>query len=399
MSKFDKMKKQTQSIVAEAKHEASHFQEIADEYKRVENVTSNAAVILKDLDKQFESATKLNGTDITFLFFATALQCVRQYFLTPFRDRMSDKEAANATKGHQKESSNRVHRYYNPSLDEIITNPVPFDAIYGGKTFDLGLSGNSHRAKTLGHDPILGWIFGTANIATSTMTTWDFQSFHVKTGADALNRARDQIVNHADTLKVLSSAFIDKALYEGIEGKEKIGASLVKEAIHLKSDISSTKSLPIPIVSSMLSPDVALKLAEYGLDAANVIDVGKQASFAIMINFLVSMIHSLFYDESRDGSRTLYEVKTRKILSYSNLIATASNIIAVAVTEAIAVSTGNTELAKKGLKYLDIGGLLVTCHRLISDHKFIKQVKLEFLEKEWYNAVYGEEYKFMTEEQ
>lgn len=398
MSKFDKMKKQTKSIVSEAKNETSHFQEIADEYRRVEKTYSNVSVILNDIDRQFESATKLDKLDITFLFFATALQCVRQYFLTPFRDRLTDKEAANATKGHEKESSNRVHRYYNPNLEEIITNPVPFDAIYGGKDFDLGLSGNSHRAKTLGHDPILGWIFGTANIATSTMTTWNFQSYHIKTGMDALNRHRDQISTHADTAKVFSYTF-DKILNQGMEGKEKIGASLIKEAIHLKSDVGSVNSLPIPLVSSAISPEFALKLADYGFDAANIIDVGKQATFAILINFFISMIHALCYDEAKHGSQILYQVKTRKILSYSNLIATASNIIAVAVTEVIAATTGNADLARKGLKYFDIGGLLVTCQRLISDHKFIKQVKLEFMEKEWYNAVYGEEYKFMMEEQ
>lgn len=110
------------------------------------------------------------------------------------------------------------------------------------------------------------------------------------------------------------------------------------------------------------------------------------------------MIHSLLYNEARDDSRTLYQVRTRKILSYSNLMATASNVIAVAVMEIVGAHTGNADLMKKGLKIFDIGGLLVTCHRLISDHKFIKEVKLEFLEHEWYNVVYGEEYKFLTEE-
>lgn len=397
MGKYEKLRNDAKAAVSGAKKQATHFQEIADEYKRVENTYSNAPAIISDIEKQFKSATKLNKLDITFLFFATALQCVRQYFLTPFRDRLTDQEAAKNTKGHGKESSDRNHQYYNPSLDEIISNPVPFDAIYGSKDFDLGLSGNSHRAKTLGHDPILGWIFGTANIATSTMTTWNFQSYHVKTGFIASGASRDQITNHADTGKVFSYTF-DKIFNQGTEGKAKIGASLAKEAIHLKSDVGSKNSLPIPIISSVFSPEFAMELAEYGIDAVNVIDIGKQAMFSILINFLISMIHALFYDEAKDGSKSLYQVRTRKILSYSNLIASASNLIAVAVTEAVAATTGNADLAKKGLKYFDIGGLLVTCYRLITDYKFIKEIKLEFLENEWYKAVYGEEYKFMTEE-
>ena len=35
--------------------------------------------------------------------------------------------------------------------------------------FDDGGRGN-HRVHTLGHDPILGWIFGTGNIMTCTIT-------------------------------------------------------------------------------------------------------------------------------------------------------------------------------------------------------------------------------------
>ena len=36
-----------------------------------------------------------------------------------------------------------------------------------------------------------------------------------------------------------------------MEGKEKIGVSLMKEAIHLKSDMYSTASLPLPIISTI----------------------------------------------------------------------------------------------------------------------------------------------------
>ena len=63
----------------------------------------------------------------------------------------------------------------------------------------------------------------------------------------------------------------------------------------------------------------------------------------------------------------------------------------------LAVATDNPDLAKKGLKYFDIGGLAVTLYRLINDHKFIKEVKLEFMEKQWYDIVLGDDYEFMKE--
>ena len=47
------------------------------------------------------------------------------------------------------------------------------------------------------------------------------------------------------------------------------------------------------------------------------------------------MIHGLYYDESIYPNKNLYSVKTRKILSYSNLIASASNVIAVAIAAAV----------------------------------------------------------------
>jgi hypothetical protein len=156
-------------------------------------------------------------------------------------------------------------------LNEVITNPVPFDTTYGSPDFDLNMGGGfNHRASTLGHDPILGWIFGTMNIATSTVTLWTFNSYHVKTGFDALNRDKDKITNHANTGKIVQVS-TDRLLNEGIEGKTVIGSSLIKEAIHLRSDINTKASLPLPIIS-VISPELARKLADFGLDMANVCD-------------------------------------------------------------------------------------------------------------------------------
>lgn len=92
--KYENLKKQKQTILLDAKQDTAAFDRISKEARRVSEVSANAAVILRDLDRQFEQATKLTGTDISFLFFATALQCIRQYLLTPFKERMTDKESA-----------------------------------------------------------------------------------------------------------------------------------------------------------------------------------------------------------------------------------------------------------------------------------------------------------------
>ena len=44
----------------------------------------------------------------------------------------------------------------------------------------------------------------------------------------------------------------------------------LKEAIHLKSDIGTANSLPIPVIS-VFSPELASSLANYGFDMANIL--------------------------------------------------------------------------------------------------------------------------------
>ena len=100
-------------------------------YKR--QVIQNANDVLDNIENQFESATKLNRKDVSFLFTAVALQVARQYLIGLITQRVGDKEAADRTPGHRKEHSNRNHEYYNPSIEEILTNPVPFDASMGSR--------------------------------------------------------------------------------------------------------------------------------------------------------------------------------------------------------------------------------------------------------------------------
>ncbi|GAA0097112.1 hypothetical protein UT300011_05760 [Clostridium perfringens] len=105
-----------------------------------------------------------------------------------------------------------------------------------------------------------------------------------------------------------------------------------------------------------------------------------------LINMIIAAIHGLFYDETKYPNRDIYEVKTRKILSYSNAIASASNIIYVAISAYL----GNEGAIKK----LDVGGLIVTIYRLLSDSKFIREVKEEFVFGSFNKLIQGEQYNF-----
>lgn len=99
---------------------------------------------------------------------------------------------------------------------------VPFDAQdnRNTKTYVEGLSAYYHRMLSLGHDPILGFVFGLYDIMHGTMTTID-KSGHIV----------------CQVMEVYS------------ERKEtKIVSALLKQIIHFKSDITTSMGLPAPLM-------------------------------------------------------------------------------------------------------------------------------------------------------
>ena len=389
MNRFDKLRESSKKSFEEYNNEADKLKVLSDDAKRVAKISKNAGTIIRDLDDEFTNATKLTKFDVEILFVAVAMQCTRQLILNALNKRTDDKTAAKKVKGGIKEKSLRQHRFYQPSLQEIISSPVPFDTVFGAKKFDLGLSGLNHRIKTLGHDPLLGLIFGTANIATSTITiNPGFESYHVITGQNQLNRSLDKIAYRANTYKVFEYTK-NAILFEGKEGKEKIAYSLVKEVVHLASDVQSTSSLPLPGISA-LSVETAQSLATWGLDFGNAIKFGEQAVFCELINSLVGYYHMLFYDRSIDGSKKLYMVRTRKIIRYSNIISSLSNVICVAFSTLAGIETINKRAITKSLGKLDVGGFLITVYRILNDRKFKNEIKKEFIKEGFKDVVMGD---------
>ena len=121
------------------------------------------------------------------------------------------------------------------------------------------------------------------------------------------------------------------------------------------------RRLNVPGTSS-ISPDLSNKLAQYGIDTAS---VGVEATLSCLINTIIGMVHRLCFDETKDEEQ-FYEVRTRKIILYSNLIASTSNVIASVLTERYDL--------------LDVGGILVTIARLVTDVRFICKIKDEFVQ-------------------
>ena len=359
---LNKAGRETDAAVCEMKR-------ICESTGRLRKVAEYTPQILEKLDKDFSERTSLTKKDYAFLFIAIGLQLARQYIVTKFPEPVDDQTAADDTWGHGEEHSNRHHQYYNPSLQEIITNPVPFDANLMANGALSGGGEMGHRVTAIGHDPIVGLIVGTANIATSTLTTWAFDSYHIRTAM-----GRDCFAEHAKTSMIFKRTF-EKAFYSGLEGKKIIAVSLAKEVIHLRSDLDTVYSLPVPFVS-LNDPKISSYLGTVcGMNMRNLMNIGKQAAYAEFINFIISLIHLLFYNRDNDGDIELYHVRTRKIILYSNAVASMTNTLYVSLT--------------KDFKSLDIGGIAVAIAKLITDVSFIRKVKCDFVFGEYDKLLRG----------
>ncbi|MGC7871825.1 hypothetical protein ACPUYX_09895 [Desulfosporosinus sp. SYSU MS00001] len=366
MSSLEELKRRRELLDKKSKAILSNMDMIIQENYRVAEVAHNAGKIIDDLDKKFDKLTKLNGFDISFLFFATALQCVRQYWLSNEKFRF-DKDG---------DASKVLKKTMPKSYSEILLGPVPYDAFKKSDDFrstyiNTGVSGANHRYTVLGHDPLLGWIFGTLNIITDSLT-------------------KNNIM--LESYKVINSTHIDAPITfpalihecsQQVQNDYKILiVAVTRQALHYGTDAFTKMGLPIPIVNN-LSPDLTSTLMKNGIDLYG---ITRGATLSILINTIIAAIHGLYYDNKFYKNRDVYEVKTRKILSYSNLIATTSNVIYVAMNSAM----GN-ELA---LRNLDVGGMLVTIYRLINDYQFVRRVKEEFVFGGFNKLIEGEEYKF-----
>lgn len=366
---MEELRRRRKEVSSSSEKALRNMETIANESFRVAEVAHNSRDIINNLDLAFESQTGLNDLDVKFLFFATALQCIRQYWLSNDKLRFKNDQEAG-----------KVIKKYSPIS---LSGPVPYDAFKKeGFSDNTGISGANHRYSTLGHDPLLGWIFGTANILSETVT----KNNAILESYSTVLIGNEYKINGTTNIEKI---FADSVNRVQADYKDLIIA-VVKHAMHLSSDAFTTMGLPIPIINTV-SPHLSSKLLKNRID---VYSVSRGIAISSLINMIIATIHGLFYDETKYHNRDIYEVKTRKILSYSNVIASASNVIVVAIGAAAGVSSDNPKMIRNSLKNLDIGGLISTIYRLLSDSKFIREVKEEFVFGGFNKLIQGEGYNF-----
>lgn len=336
---------------------------------------------LDDINKKFSSKTSIvNKCDLSFLAIATALQVVKALVFPYVAEKFdygksfdpNDRYEHNdpTIKKAQKEANDefrdkKLKKHEAGHWINLLYQTVPYDITKGSPEIGINMEGKYHRMYTLGHDPILGWVFGTANILTDCIT---FNSFHTNriSRIDPITGGKKMKI----TPEVVPMGKMFKECYDEVSDDFlNLPAALFAQAQHYKSDEYTKVGLPIPVLSP-INENFASKIYKENYDALcfsrDVKIVGASFVVSKLIDIIISLTHGLFRDENED--KDLFEVRTRKILLISNSIASTSTIINAAITS--------------NPKNLDIGSLLNTVTHLFTDVRFIARIKQEFIESE-----------------
>lgn len=176
------------------------------------------------LNNEFNTLYRLDKFDVTISAVAAIVGAIVDIVLVGIPAKGPDGLEAGPLSDFIRRKFDEV---FSPEEMEKLANSkkskVPFDAQDNRNTTEYveGLSAYYHRLLSLGHDPLLGFVFGVYDIMHGTMTTID------KSG---------QIV-----CQVMEN-YVDRK-------ETDIIAAIAKQIIHFKSDITTSMGLPAPLMS------------------------------------------------------------------------------------------------------------------------------------------------------
>ena len=330
---------------------------------------------LDEINAEFSHKTSItNRTDLSFLAIATALQVAKSLIFPYVAKQFEYGERFDASKrlAHDDKSIKEAQRAANDDFRDkhlqknkagywinLLYQTPPYDTTVGSKDLGINMGGGYHRLYTLGHDPILGWLFGTADILTDIITLNNFQSYRVE---------RKPKIRITPVPVSLGTLFHES--YQTIQDDPlNLPAAIFAQAQHLKSDEFTKVGLPVPILSTF-NESFASTLYKNQYDALcfarDTKIVGASYAVSLMVDIIIGLTHSLFKPD--DVDQKIYEARTKKVLLISNSIATTSTIINATIT--------------KNPKNLDIGSLISTVGHLFADIRFIAKLKHEFIMQE-----------------
>lgn len=332
-----------QKLCTEA-HEAG-FTDVHPEELLTEEEMEAAEEFSRALDIRFKMETGLTAKDWNVLIAAIMIRVVCYYVSKWF----SEKELPGTIMaGNPEMSTIREAR-------RILSENVPFD-----------LPDNEYftRKEIPGFHPQMGWLIGVINILTNTVTTSKLESYSViHTGQNAPDLQIDR--------KVSTLLYVVYPVLRNLSAnKDSLLAAVVREAAVL-----NMAKAPIQDIFSLLADTMAVEehnqellgkcqllARSAGIDFG---DIAQDMELASFINKLIAAVHAVQYDPAYDGDVRTYAVRTNKILTISNGIATMINGVPAIISE---------DLTK-----LDFSGLLNTCLSVFNSNKFWVEVKANYL--------------------
>lgn len=352
--------------------------------------------ILDCYAKRFDDETKLNDLDKKFLWAAVALQTAR-WMLIGYANEIATKKLNDIRLDHndpkikewEKEWREKYKKYFDSDKHNsekhrdylnIVFDGVPYDVTKGCDTYgiyysaDNKIGGPYHRLHTLGHDPVLGWIFGVLNILTDTITldkSHFFDSYNIIYRPKPKHWAQP---GESKPGKTNMGIIICDAYDAVLEDWRRLPAAVFAQGLHLGSDAFTKLGLPVPFLETF-APELASKLYKNGYDSLFLVKdiavVGTQYLVAKLIDWIIMSIHSMYYNPAVDTNEDFYAIRTSKILKYSNIISSSSNVLAVSI---------GTYLGKAdSIRYIDFGGFFNCIQNIVEDYQLQNRIKMEFV--------------------
>ena len=188
-----------------------------------EELQSNE-VAIQQMREEYSTLHRLDGFDISIVALASIVGATVDILLVGVPEKSKTGLKAGPL-------SDYIRDYFDKTFPEeemkklanSKKSKVPYDAQDNRNTsiFVEGLSAYYHRLLQLGHDPLLGFIFGVSDILNGKMTT-----------IDKMGNIVSQVMDN----------------YEGRK-EATIFAALTKQVIHLKSDVTTSMGLPVPLMA------------------------------------------------------------------------------------------------------------------------------------------------------
>ena len=349
---------------------------------------------LERIDREFKEKTLLQDADAAFVVAATMLQVARVLVINSLTKvekagvgnvkedalhDLQDRIFSNSNNEAPGESS----RLFASKSHILSSRGVPYDATrYEEENLKI-FKGANHRFATLGHDPVLGLVFGTSNIMTNSITcVKDTNVLGIgaripatySVSYDAFGK-NPKIGAPTGTIEMLVAASKRVA-----SEPDAAAAALIKQLIHIGTDLYTPCGIQIPFANLALDKAHTEALTKY-VSTGDVLKVGVQAGMALLINWLIAALHGcslIFKDDGSDYCTEMHQVRTKKIILISETIATSSSVVQASIT--------------KNPKCLDLGGAAVLVYRLFSDTRFIARLKEEYVQSEL-DKIYDERAK------